>query len=135
MAVPAEAADDVVAGLMRVAADDVLRRASEKKGVGNGGRRLKEIKRARRAHLDGTGEDVAIVRQAGRKGWAVVKRPRLAALREAKRLLEGAVLLPPREDLLLLFGRVDRDGHCERELAGECVRRCVAFRWQGFYRR
>lgn len=75
VAVPAEAAGDVVAGHGLVAGDDVL---------------------------DGAGEDVAVVGEAGGEGGPVVEDVLGHGLGALQLGLEGGNLLPPLEDALLL---------------------------------
>ena len=64
--------------------------------------------------LDCAGEDVAVVRQAGGERRPVVERPHGLAQRLLQGLLEDAVLLPPRQDLLLLLRKGDAVGHCHQ---------------------
>lgn len=67
-----------------------------------------------KAHLDGSHEDVAVVRQAGRERRAIVERVLGLALALLDRLLESVNVLPVREHVLLRLG--------EREVRRRVVR-------------
>jgi hypothetical protein len=61
-------------------------------------------------HLDGTGENVAVVGKTGRKGRAVVERVLGATLGELLLSLEGVNLTPEVEHIVLRSRDVDRLG-------------------------